>query len=595
MAEQAFIGCADGVSISTASTAYYAPLGCGPAPGTILVTTEANVEHVHRGANVTLKRMYTRVQTNGRSTTSTVTIRKNAAGTALTSSITAAATGTISNLTDTVSLTAGDTYCVEVVLGTGTGNLLITGITLSMETSGQCIFPITSAGSQSFTTANVTRYQTPAGPLGAVQSTEGIVQTKALVGGVLSNLQLLVTANGNTNAMTGKSRNNAADGTQTFSIGAAATGRFEDTTNTDTIAADDLYDPAFVSGASTVSLTHSLVAFTYTPSTARRSQLNSRTVTSVLAASTTRYGQLMGRMAFNATEGNVQIVAPFDCRLSKLTSKVSVNASTTTVTVRLRVGGSNVNNILSIAGGATGQTTDGSNTDIVPAGSLINVIASGADGNVTFQGFSILVEEIVSYSLAAGAGAFVLTGQTVTLSRTRAIAAGAGSFSLTGQTVALVAAHRLSADVGAFTLTGQAVSLRKGFSLSAAVGSFVLSGQAVALRRGASLVAAVGSFVLTGQTVGLRYARRLSVGVGAFAFTGKAVTLSVSGPRTISAAVGSFTLTGQSVTLAYLPDPDAFHVTPVTTIRSLPVTGVSNGSLSVSASSGLRRFNVRPI
>lgn len=569
MAEQAFIGCADGVALSTASTAWYAPLGSGPAPGTIAITTEANVEHIHRGATVTLKRLYVRVQTNGRSTASTVTIRKNGSGTSLAVSIGAGVTGTVSDLSNTVTLNAGDTYCVEVATGTGTGNLLIPGITLSMEASGQCIFPVTSAGSQSFVNANVTRHQTSVGPLAGVQTTESIVQTKALVAGVLSNLQIYATANGSTNATTAKNRINATDGTLSVSVSAGATGRTEDTTDTDSIAADDLYNTALVSGAGTASFTHSFIGYTFTPSSARKSQINSRTATSVLAASTTRYGQIMGRCAFNSTEGNVQIVAPFDCRLSKLTAKVSANASTTTTTVRLRVGGASVNNTLSITAGATGQITDGSSTDVVPAGSLINVIASGSDGSVTFQGFSLLVEEIVSYSLAAAAGAFSLTGQDVGYARTRVITAGAGGFTLSGQTVRLLQAHRLSAAAGAFTLSGQAVALRAGRKVVAGVGSVSLTGQAVnlravrkltaaagafsltgidvILRRGRSLVAAAGAFGLTGQDAGFKRALRLVAGAAGYVLTGRDASLLYA--RKIGAAAGGFSLTGQDVSL----------------------------------------------
>lgn len=548
MAQRAFIGAADGVSISTASAVYYAPLGCGPAPGTILVTTEANVEHIHRGADVVLKRMYTRVQTNARSTASTVTIRKNGAGTALATTIGSAVTGTLSNLSDTVTLTAGDRYCVEVALGTGTGNLLIVGITLAMEAASQCIFPITASGSQSLINANVTRYQALSGPLPGVQTTESIIQLKSLIAGALSNLQVYATANGSTNATTAKSRLNAADGSQTLSVASGVTGKSEDTTNSDTIAIGDLMGHAFVSGAGTASFTHSFIGYTFTPSTARQSQLTSRNATTVLAASTTRYAQILGRCAFNSTEGNVQIAVPFACRLSALTAKTSVNASTTTVTCQLRINGATVNNTTTIAGGATGFSTAATQDDIAQPGDLIDVIVSGADGSVTFQGFSILVEELQSYSLTADAGAFTETGKSAGFVRTFAVVGDVGSFSLTGQDAALRAPAGLSAAVGAFSMTGGAAGFLRGLSVTAAAGAFTATGQAANFLYSRVMPSSVGAFVLTGQAAALVKPGAYAViaSAGAYVLTGGASFAQRSSPSDAA----SFLMEGQSANLA---------------------------------------------
>jgi hypothetical protein len=69
---------------------------------------------------------------------------------------------------------------------------------------------------------------------------------------------------------------------------------------------------------------------------------------------------------------------------------------------------------------------------------------------------------------------------------TYTLAAGVGSFVLTGDNMTPLVDYRIPADVGSFTETGQDASLKRGYLTSAAVGAFVLTGQDATLTKSSS-------------------------------------------------------------------------------------------------------------
>ena len=131
------------------------------------------------------------------------------------------------------------------------------------------------------------------------------------------------------------------------------------------------------------------------------------------------------------------------------------------------------------------------------------------------------------YTLTAGAGSFVITGQDVGLKITRRLFAEAGSFTITGQDVSLKINRRLVAEAGSFIITGQDASLKISRRLVAEAGSFILTGQDASFRIIRRLQADAGSFTITGQDAALKISRRLVAGAGSFIITGKDATLRI--------------------------------------------------------------------
>lgn len=153
------------------------------------------------------------------------------------------------------------------------------------------------------------------------------------------------------------------------------------------------------------------------------------------------------------------------------------------------------------------------------------------------------------YTLAAAAGAFVLSGQAAALKTGRRLSAAAGSFGLSGQAASLKAGRLLSSGAGAFVESGQAAALRAGRRLTSAVGTFAVSGQAATLTVGHRLSAAAGAFTLSGQAAALKQAHKLTAGAGAFSLSGQPATLTYAAGRTLTATTGAFTVSGQAAAL----------------------------------------------
>ena len=89
-----------------------------------------------------------------------------------------------------------------------------------------------------------------------------------------------------------------------------------------------------------------------------------------------------------------------------------------------------------------------------------------------------------AYTLTAGQGSFVLTGQAATLTKGYTLTAAQGSYTLAGQACSLERHYPFVFAQGAFALTGQDASLERDYSFVFAQGSFVLTGQAAAFAKG---------------------------------------------------------------------------------------------------------------
>jgi hypothetical protein len=128
-----------------------------------------------------------------------------------------------------------------------------------------------------------------------------------------------------------------------------------------------------------------------------------------------------------------------------------------------------------------------------------------------------------SYTLAAGAGSFGLSGQAVAPRLARQLGALPAAFVLTGQTVNLRHAFTLAAGAGSAVLAGQVAGISRALQLTAAQGAIMLIGQDLNAAVSNAIASDQGSLTLNGQTAALRIARRLGADRGAFAITGVAV------------------------------------------------------------------------
>jgi len=157
-----------------------------------------------------------------------------------------------------------------------------------------------------------------------------------------------------------------------------------------------------------------------------------------------------------------------------------------------------------------------------------------------------------NYALTCNHGTYSVTGQSVTVTKSKLITANNGNYSVTGQSAMLARNRVLTAQAGAYSLTGRTATLLKSKLLTAINGSYSVTGRTATLLKSKLLTAINGSYSVTGQTAVITYtpgavSYTLTAQAGSYALTGQSA--SVNRNRSLTASAGSYSATGQSATL----------------------------------------------
>jgi hypothetical protein len=220
-------------------------------------------------------------------------------------------------------------------------------------------------GTPAATTAGATQYICLAsGTLIDYDSTETNRQVIYRTPGTFSQLYVRVTASTTNATSTVRTRKNAAtNGNLSVSIGAAATGAFEDTTNTDAVTAGDKWVYQSVSGGSGT-MTISVLSILFNATTNTVTRIACGNTMSLTAASVSRVNALGGTINFGtATEASGQIDIRKAYTAQYLGVQVQSNARTNATTVKTRKNGADGTLTLSIGSTATGTFEDITHTD----------------------------------------------------------------------------------------------------------------------------------------------------------------------------------------------------------------------------------------
>ena len=371
---------AGGSGTSTANTTQFlSVVGEHNAP----TATEAEAEIVFRTAG-TLSRLGVRLSTNGISGGTTVfTLRKNGVDQSLTVSFGASATGYQEDLTHTVSVSAGDKICLKSVPGGATGTFLIRIISLGfVATSGDAVQILGNYQSNAVAVASTTRYYPLTGRFQNT-STEASTKVRQRTAGTYAKLMIYVSANARTNNTTFKSRKNGSDGNLSITIGAGATGVFEDTSNSDTVVPGDDYNLATTLGTGTESITYTVCKVEFTSVVEMKGILETANTGSSadIAANTTTYLPI-GGSSINTTDTNAKRrIRNGKILIDNLHVYVSTNTVTADSTVTLRVNGVDTALAVTITNATTGLFVDTS--DVITAGAVDDInlkVVTGATG-----------------------------------------------------------------------------------------------------------------------------------------------------------------------------------------------------------------------
>lgn len=228
---------------------------------------------------------------------------------------------------------------------------------------------------------------------------ENNLRAKIDKAGVLANMTFKVTTNAWAASKTITIRINGADGTQTQSVAAGATGWYQDTTHTDSIAAGDALVYGFGTGTEILkasSLGQFSIEFDATSGNATHLWQTAETTAPIAfsagAASTTRYVPCRGigdntNGWYVTTETNAKGLVRAPGTLSRLTTYIAANTSTNAATLTTRLNAADATQTISVAAGVTGLVEDTTHTDALVAGDEVNykTVTGAGTANTTCQ------------------------------------------------------------------------------------------------------------------------------------------------------------------------------------------------------------------
>jgi hypothetical protein len=387
------------LNVGSASSAAFnnnltVPVAFGPVLANQGTVTEASVQQTIRSAG-TASMLYARVSADANTGTKTVKYRIGAANGNQVISIGNAATGEFQDTVNTDVCSAGDKDNYQLVTpnagGTVTFESYSTQFAATTNTASRWA---TSFNGVNANTASTTYYPSATGgrPVNT-NTTEANAQTTVLTAGTFKNGYFNVSTNARTNSTTVNFRKNTANGNMTMSVNAAATGQFEDTSNTDSVSVSDLVNWAFTLGTTNNNFLVSTMGcdLVTTDSTFQHTCGEGSDAITV-NASAVNYQAVAGRNnATTTTEAKVQVLEQLGATYSKISINVTTNTVSNAGTCTFRKNGGNGNQSASITASTTGIFTDAVNTDVCVATDEINTqVTAGTSGTSTIFAYVAL-------------------------------------------------------------------------------------------------------------------------------------------------------------------------------------------------------------
>lgn len=377
------------LNVGAGATGYQAFFGAISAA----IATEAQAEIPVRVAGV-FSKMWISVLANTRTTAGTARFRIDTGGGPgdgnQTFSITALTTGDFQDASNTDTVAAGSRVDMSITSGTGGSSFTYTGPSVVFDVAGvQAQNRVSSSGIPTGSAASTTYYFGIGGSTSLVTS-EAQVQQIARTALTLKNFATYVVTNARSTTTTSGSRVNTANGNLAVSIGASATGLFEDTGNSDTVASGIPIDAFLTTGTGTGDIITSFIGYEVLAADGSFILYNGTAAGTAVNLSTTTYFSASGRLSANTTETQRRVLASVPFVATRLQVYVSANTVTATTTVNFRRGTSNDMNV-SIGSSATGLFEDTTNSSSVVATDYINyqVVTGGSGTSCTFTFMSV--------------------------------------------------------------------------------------------------------------------------------------------------------------------------------------------------------------
>lgn len=232
------------------------------------------------------------------------------------------------------------------------------------------------------------------------QTVEARRQVAYRTTGTMSKLYYLTRSNSlSTAATTVRLRVAGANGNLTLSVTAAATGEFEDTSNSDSITAGNLLDYSVVVAAGgTGEIYTNAISNLYSVTGAALTRMIASGLGSISFAEETRFHGWVGTGAWNTVEDETKAYVKAAGTLKNMFAYIISNDRLSTTTFGSRVNGVTGALTLSVTGSSTGVFEDTSNTDSVTAGQYVNAYVTTG----TLTAIMDIAEMSFEYSTTTG-------------------------------------------------------------------------------------------------------------------------------------------------------------------------------------------------
>ena len=513
--------------------------------GLLARTTETDVQ-VTWNVGGTLSNLTLRVSTNATTASSTFRTRLNAGNGGQSVSIGAGATGFFEDTTNTDTIASGDEVNYQMVAGTGGAIAFVhAGTVFDATTNRSMIYVASTLESRS---AAATRHASIGGG-DETSSGEDNAETTMLVAGTARNMSVRVLTNPRSGTSTFLLRKNNADTALTLSIGAGATGYFEDASNTVAVAADDEICFGNTVGTGSGSMQWIGEALQYDTTTGQY-QVCANSGGGTIAFGVTSFMGFAGD-AYSATETDAE------CRIQiaevgqKLYFYSAINTLDGATTVTLRENGADTSVTLSVGAGATGWFTDATNTNTFADDdrACIELTAAGTTGSMTFSATGVVMGTSTSApaNVEPGLATLTFTGYAPTIATPRTMTPGVATLSFTGYAPTIIVGVNVLPGVAAMTFTGYAPTIVTPRTVLPGVAAMTFTGYAPTVTVGVNVYPSPATLSFTGYAPVIALPKTVVPGVAALTFTGYAPAISVS--NIVRPGVAAMSFTGYAPTI----------------------------------------------
>jgi hypothetical protein len=375
-----------GTLSASANAMHYFPVGQGYY-GVTEISVEDRCKVPFRQSG-TIKNLRLNVSSNASATSTVITVRKNGADTALTITVPATTTGYFEDTTNSFTIASGDTLSYQIDKNDANNfQCYYMACDVLHETA---MAHLVTYGSSTKTSDG---YYPSCGDLISIASESADqVEQQAPVAGTLKNLFAIVTTNTGTSTTDIYVRDNSANSIITVQVPATTTGTFEDTTNTDAVAAGDTFNYFLDETGTTNLILKCLGMSIVNDATGSISYICAGTAANIQQGQT-RYHMLGGRTGSpQSTESLAEIVLKGSGTIRKIRTYIATNTLSISTVVTVRKNAADTALTFTIGAAGTGVFEDATNSFTYADGDTICLkyvttagTGSAVAGSVSFE------------------------------------------------------------------------------------------------------------------------------------------------------------------------------------------------------------------